>query len=71
MAYFKQDAETHVIDDASPVGLGAILSQKQSDGTQKSVYSAIQALSDAQCHHSQTERESQSQKRKRKHSERG
>jgi hypothetical protein len=29
MAYFSQDAETHVIVDASPVGLGEILSQKQ------------------------------------------
>lgn len=38
MAYFKQDAETHVVVDASPVGLRAILSQKQSDGTHKPVY---------------------------------
>ena len=54
MAYFSQDAETHVIVDASPVGLGAILSQKQSDGTHKPVYYASQALSDVELRYSQT-----------------
>ena len=57
MAYFKQDAETHVVVDASPVGLGAILSQKQSDGTHKPVYYASRALSDVERRYSQTERE--------------
>uniref|UniRef100_A0A671TFE1 Gypsy retrotransposon integrase-like protein 1 n=1 Tax=Sparus aurata TaxID=8175 RepID=A0A671TFE1_SPAAU len=57
MAYFKQDAETHVVVDASPVGLGAILSQKQGDGTHKPVYYASRALSDVERRYSQTERE--------------
>ena len=33
---FQQDAETHVIVDARPAGLGAISSQKESNGTHKS-----------------------------------
>ena len=32
IAYFNKDADTEVIVDASPVGLGAILSQRQSNG---------------------------------------
>ncbi len=40
MAYFSQDAEIHVIVDASPVGLRAILSQEQSDEMHKPVYYA-------------------------------
>ena len=32
LAYFKQDAKTRLITDASPVGLGAILAQEQEDG---------------------------------------
>ncbi|XP_059209654.1 uncharacterized protein K02A2.6 [Centropristis striata] len=57
MAYSKQDAETHVVVDASPVGLGAILSQKQNDGAYKPVYYASRALSDVERRYSQTERE--------------
>lgn len=57
MAYFKQDAETHVVVDISPVGLGAILSQRQNDGTHKPVYYASRALSDVERRYSQTERE--------------
>ena len=57
MAYFNQDAETHVIIDASPVGLGAIMSQKQADGAHKTVYYASRALTDVERWHSQTEKE--------------
>ena len=57
MAYFKQDAETHLVVDASPVRLGAILSQKESDGTHKPVYYASRALSDVERRYSKTERE--------------
>lgn len=32
LAYYDKEAETQVIVDASPVGLGGILSQKQKDG---------------------------------------
>lgn len=57
IAYFNEDAETHAIVDASPVGLGAILSHKQSDGTHKPVYYGSQALSVVECRYSQTERQ--------------
>uniref|UniRef100_A0A3P9MCB8 Gypsy retrotransposon integrase-like protein 1 n=1 Tax=Oryzias latipes TaxID=8090 RepID=A0A3P9MCB8_ORYLA len=57
MAYFRQEAETHVIVDASPVGLGAILSQQQRDGTFRPVYYASRALSDVERRYSQTEKE--------------
>ena len=32
MAFFKQGVETHVMTYASPVGIGAVLEQKQEDG---------------------------------------
>ena len=32
MAFFKQGAETRITTDASPVGIGALLEQKQEDG---------------------------------------
>jgi hypothetical protein len=31
MSYYNQNAETNIIVDGSPFGLGAILNQKQSD----------------------------------------
>ena len=48
MADLNQDAETHVIVDASPVRLGAILSQKQKDGSHRPVYYASRALTDVE-----------------------
>ena len=40
MAYFTQGTTTRVTIDASPVGLGAILEQKQTDGQFRPVYYA-------------------------------
>jgi len=58
LAYFDQDAETVVISDASPVGLGAILTQKQHNSDQyRVVCYASRALSDVERRYSQTERE--------------
>jgi hypothetical protein len=37
MSYYNQNAETNIIVDGSPFGLGAILNQKQSDGNFKPV----------------------------------
>ena len=49
--------QRHVIVDASPVGLGAILSQKQKDGSHRPVYFASCALTVVKRCYSQTERE--------------
>ncbi len=57
MAYYSQEADTQVIVDASPVGLGAILTQAQADGAYKPVYYASRALTDVERRYSQTERE--------------
>ena len=37
LAYFKLDVQTTVISDASPIGLGAVLLQKQSNRQNKPV----------------------------------
>ena len=57
MAYYQPHAVTNVIVDASPVGLGAILAQKQEDGQFKPVVYASHALSPTEQRYSQTERE--------------
>ncbi|CAC5397219.1 unnamed protein product [Mytilus coruscus] len=57
LAYYNSNAETHVIVDASPVGLGAILSQKQSDGNFRPVTFASRTLTNVEQRYSQTERE--------------
>ena len=58
MAYFNADAsETQVICDASPVGLGCILVQKQDDGHFKPVLYASRALTSVERRYSQTEKE--------------
>ena len=40
MAFFKQGAETHVTTDASPLGIGAVLEQKQEDGQHRPIHYA-------------------------------
>ena len=57
MAYFGFNAKTRVIVDASPVGLGAILTQQQKDGNYKPVIYASRSLSDVERRYSQTEKE--------------
>lgn len=37
LAYFQLNAPTHVMSDAGPVGLGALLLQRQEDGHNKPV----------------------------------
>ena len=44
MAFFKQGAETRVTTDASPVGIGAVLEQKQEDGQYRPVHYASRKL---------------------------
>ena len=59
LAHFDQNRETFLIVDASPVGLGAILAQKQDDGTMRPVYFfASKTLSKPETNYSQIERES-------------
>ena len=58
MAYYIPDAETKIIVDASPIGLGAILSQKQKIGEFRLVVYASKALNTTEQRYSQTERES-------------
>ena len=57
MAFYNPSAETRITVDASPVGLGAILSQQQEDGAYKPIYYGSRSLTDVESRYSQTERE--------------
>ncbi len=57
MAYYKLEADTYVITDASPVGLGAMLMQEQEDKEYKPVHYASRKLSPTETRYSQFERE--------------
>ena len=56
-AYFKQGAETRLTTDASLVGVGAILEQRQEDGSYRPIYYASRKLSKVETRYSQFERE--------------
>lgn len=57
MSYFYPGRETELIVDASPVGLGAILCQKDEKGVKYMVAYASRSLSDVERRYSQTEKE--------------
>ena len=57
VAHFDISLETSLIVDAGPVGLGAILVQKQTDDTLRPVQFASRTLTDPETRYSQTERE--------------
>ncbi|PAA47987.1 hypothetical protein BOX15_Mlig015622g2, partial [Macrostomum lignano] len=57
LAFFDKRRPTEVIVDASPTGLGAILSQQQPDGSLRPIAYASRALSAVETRYSQTERE--------------
>ena len=57
MKYFNPSLETELIVDASPVGLGAILTQVTADGGMNIVAYASRSLTDCESRYSQTERE--------------
>ena len=56
LAYFDQNAPTQVIADAGPVGLGAVLVQKQ-QGQHRVISYASRSLTDVERRYSQTEKE--------------
>ena len=56
LGYYDKDAETRVITDASPVGLGAVLTQKQ-QGEFRDIMYASRSLTEAERRYCQTERE--------------
>ena len=56
LGYFDKDAPTQVIADASPVGLGAVLTPKQKNGPRVICY-ASRSLTDTERRYSQTEKE--------------
>ena len=57
LAYYQLGNKTSVMFDASPVGIGAILWQKQSDGTTRPVAFASRSLTQVERRYSQIERE--------------
>ena len=57
MAYFDPEKDTELIVDASPVGLGAILTQKTCEAGRMIVAYASRSLSPVEQRYSQTERE--------------
>lgn len=56
LAYFDKNAFTHVIADASPVGLGAVLVQEKG-GESCAICYASQSSSQGECHYSQMEKD--------------
>ena len=57
MAYYNPSAETVVIVDGNPVGVGAILTPKQDDASFRPVFYGSKALTPTHSKYSRTERE--------------
>lgn len=55
--YFFPSRETELIVDTSPVGLGAVLCQKDENGVKYIIAYARQSLSDVEKRYSQTEKD--------------
>ena len=57
LSYFDTNLESHISVDASPVGLGAVLSQTDKQGNSKIIAYASRSLTDTEQRYSQLERE--------------
>ena len=57
IAHFNAELQTYLITDASPVGIGGILVQKQTNGSMKPIAYASKSLTKTEMKYSQTERE--------------
>ena len=57
LVHFDSELETTLITDAGATGLGAVLAQKQKDGTMKAVSYASKSLTAQERRYSQTEKE--------------
>ena len=57
LAHYDKNKEVHLECDASPVGIGAVLSQRMTDGTIKPIAYASRTLSIAEKNYPQIERE--------------
>jgi len=57
LVYFNEKSDTEVFVDASPVGLGAILTQTSANGTRHTIAYGSRALTAVESRYSQTERE--------------
>ena len=62
MAFFKQGAETRITTDASPIGIGAVLEEKQEDGQYRPVHYASRKLTPPESRYSQFEKEALAEK---------
>ena len=58
LAYFNPTAPTNLVTDASPIGLGAVISQLQTDGSWRPISYASRSLTPVEQRYSQIERES-------------
>ena len=57
MAYYSLDADTRIVTDASPDGVGAVLQQKKDDRQCRPIYYASRKLRDVETRYFQIERE--------------
>ena len=57
LGFYNPTADTKIIVDASPQGLGVIFTQKKQDGTYKPTGYGLRALTDTESRYSQTEHE--------------
>lgn len=57
LSYYRLDAKTQIVVDASPVGVAAVLLQEQQEGSYRPIAFVSRSLSDVERRYSQTEKE--------------